>query len=72
MVLAAKLEDKALLTVMLTDDVIAKGYNAGTIIRDIAKEIQGGGGGQAFFANAGGTMPSGIASAFARAKQIMG
>ncbi len=60
MVLAAKVGGKALLTVMLTDDLVAKGINAGAMIRDIAKEINGGGGGQAFFATAGGTNANGI------------
>ena len=72
MVLAAKVGEKALLTVMLTDDVVAKGYNAGAMIRDIAKEIQGGGGGQPFFATAGGAKPSGIAAALEKAKEILG
>jgi len=71
MVLAAKVGEKALLTVMLTDDIVAKGYNAGAIIRDIAKEIQGGGGGQAFFATAGGVKPSGIVAALKKAKEII-
>ncbi len=72
MVLAAKVGEKALLTVMLTDDVVAKGYNAGAMIRDIAKEIEGGGGGQPFFATAGGANPSGIAAALEKAKEIIG
>ena len=72
MVLAAKVGEKALLTIMLTDDVVAKGYNAGAIIRDIAKEIEGGGGGQPFFATAGGANPSGIAAALEKAKEILG
>jgi len=72
MVLAAKAGEKALLTVMLTDDVVAKGYNAGAMIRDIAKEIEGGGGGQAFFATAGGVKPSGIVAALQKAKEIIG
>ena len=72
MVLAAKVGEKALLTVMLTDDVVAKGYNAGAMIRDIAKEIQGGGGGQPFFATAGGAKPSGIKNALQKAKEILG
>jgi len=70
MVLAAKVGNKALLIVMLTDDVVAKGYNAGAMIRDIAKEIQGGGGGQPFFATAGGANPSGIVAALKKAKQL--
>ena len=71
MVLAAKVGEKALLTVMLTDDVVAKGYNAGAMIRDIAKEIEGGGGGQPFFATAGGANPSGIAAALEKAKGLI-
>ena len=72
MVLAAKVSEKALLSVMLTNDVVAKGYNAGTMIKDIAKEIEGGGGGQDFFATAGGVKPSGIDAALRKAKEIMG
>ena len=72
MVLAAKVGEKALLTVMLTDDVVVKGYNAGAMIRDIAKEIQGGGGGQPFFATAGGVKPGGIVAALEKAKEIIG
>ena len=72
MVLAAKVDKKALLTVMITDDIVAKGYNAGAMIRVIAKEIEGGGGGQAFFATAGGVKPSGIVAALEKAKEIIG
>ena len=72
MVLAAKVDKKALLTVMITDDIVAKGYNAGAMIRVIAKEIDGGGGGQAFFATAGGVKPSGIVAALQKAKEIIG
>ena len=72
MVLAAKSAGKALLSVMLTDDLIAKGLDAEVIIRQIAKEINGGGGGQAFFATAGGSAPSGINSALEKAKEIIG
>ena len=72
MVLAAEVDKKALLTVMLTDDIVAKGYNAGAMIRVIAEEIEGGGGGQAFFATAGGVKPSGIVAALEKAKEIIG
>ena len=72
MVLAAEVDKKALLTVMLTDDIVAKGFNAGAMIRVIAEEIDGGGGGQAFFATAGGVKPSGIVAALEKAKEIIG
>jgi alanyl-tRNA synthetase len=72
MVLAAKVGEKALLTVMLTDDLVAKGMNAGGMIREIAKEIEGGGGGgQPFFATAGGANPSGITNALEKAKGLI-
>ena len=71
MVLAAKVDEKALLTVMLTDDLVANGMNAGAMIREIAKEINGGGGGQPFFATAGGAKPSGISAALEKAKGLI-
>jgi len=72
MVLASQEGEGALLTIMLTDDLVTKGLNAGTMIREIAKEIQGSGGGQPFFATAGGVNPAGISSALAKAKEIIG
>ncbi|MDC0204529.1 alanine--tRNA ligase [Flavobacteriales bacterium] len=71
MVLGAIVGKKALLSVMLTDDLVKKGLNAGTIINEIAKEIEGGGGGQAFFATAGGSNPKGIAKALIKAKNLI-
>ena len=71
MVLGTKHGEKALLTVMLTDDLVAKGMNAGAMIREIAKEINGGGGGQPFFATAGGAKPSGISAALEKAKGLI-
>ena len=72
MVLAAKAGEKALLSVMLTDDLVAKGLNADAMIREIAKEINGGGGGQAFFATAGGSKAAGRENALNKAKEIIG
>ena len=55
---------KPLLTVMLTDDIVAsRGLNASQIVREAAKAIKGGGGGQPGFAQAGGKDAQGIAAA---------
>ncbi len=60
------ISDKPLLTVMITDDLVsARGLNAGAIVRAAAREIQGGGGGQAGFAQAGGKNAEGLDKAFA-------
>ena len=53
-VAATKDSDKPLLTVMFSNDVVADGKNASAIVREAAKLIQGGGGGQPYFAQAGG------------------
>ena len=53
-VAATKDNDKPLLTVMFSNDVVADGKNASTVVREAAKLIQGGGGGQPYFAQAGG------------------
>ena len=54
---------KPMLTVMLSDNLVAAGMNAGAMVREAAKLIQGGGGGQKHFATAGGKNPDGLGQA---------
>ena len=62
-------DGKALLTCYISKELVAeKGLNAGTVVRELGKYIQGGGGGQPFFATAGGRMPSGIDDALKAAE----
>ncbi|MCD7710240.1 MAG: alanine--tRNA ligase [Porphyromonadaceae bacterium] len=56
-------EGKPLLTVALSNDLVAAGLNASTLIRQAAKHIEGGGGGQPHFAQAGGKNAEGLSIA---------
>ncbi len=62
-VIGAAGDAKPTLTVALTDDLVAEGLNAGKMIREAAKLMQGGGGGQPHFATAGGKNMDGLKSA---------
>lgn len=71
--LASKQNNKALLTIAISDDLVKdRNLHAGNLIREIAKEIQGGGGGQSFYATAGGKNVGGIASALKKAREVLG
>jgi alanyl-tRNA synthetase len=67
MVIGSESEGKVMLSVMLGDDIVAKGLNAGEIVREAAREINGGGGGTPFFATAGGKKPDGLEKAMTAA-----
>ena len=71
MVVGSVVAGKATLTIMLGDDVVAKGVDAGAVVREAAKLIQGGGGGQKFFATAGGKNLDGIVAAIDKAKELI-
>ncbi|WP_142601722.1 alanine--tRNA ligase [Solitalea koreensis] len=72
LVIAADIDGKPNLTVMLSDNLVAdKGLNASQIVRELGKEIQGGGGGQPFYATAGGKNLSGLRKALDKAKELV-
>ncbi len=62
-VLGCDAAGKPNLTVSFSDDLVAAGKNAGKLVREAGKLIQGGGGGQAHFATAGGKNPAGLQDA---------
>jgi alanyl-tRNA synthetase len=63
--------DKPMLTISLSDDLVKDGKNAGQIIREAAKLIQGGGGGQPGFAQAGGKNVGGLDDAFKKIIELL-
>ena len=71
-VLGAEIGGKPQLAVMIAENLVeSKKLNAGQIIREMAKEVKGGGGGQAFFATAGGSDVSGLAKAVEKGKSFV-
>ncbi len=70
-VLGSKAGGKPTLTCLITEELAQeKDWNAGQLIRELARHIQGGGGGQPFFATAGGKNSEGMADALAAAKAL--
>ena len=68
----AEIDGKALLSLIISDSLVKdKNMNATNIIRELAKEIQGGGGGQPFYATAGGKNPLGLGKAIEKAIEII-
>ncbi|WP_291783435.1 alanine--tRNA ligase [Cecembia sp.] len=72
-VLAADIEGKPQIAVVISEELVAsKGLDAGNTVRELAKSIQGGGGGQPFFATAGGKNLSGLPDVIAKAQVLFG
>jgi len=70
-ILAANIDDKPQIAVIIDEPLVSeKSLNAGQIVRELAKEIQGGGGGQPFFATAGGKNLAGLEKVVAAAKEL--
>ena len=69
----AETNGKAILTCYVSKEIVAsKNLNAGTIVRELGKYIQGGGGGQAFFATAGGKNPFRNSGSFRKSNNVFG
>jgi len=72
LILGADINGKPQLAVMLPDSLIeGKKMNAGQIVKELARNIKGGGGGQPFFATAGGSDASGLDAALAQGREIL-
>ena len=69
-VLAVKSNNKALISLMISDDLVSQGYNSSDFINNIAKEISGSGGGQPYYSTAGGTNVNGISKALLLSKEL--
>jgi alanyl-tRNA synthetase len=70
-IVGTKNEDKAMLTVYISKNIINEDLHAGKIVRELGKLIHGGGGGQPFYATAGGKNPEGIKAALIEAKNYL-
>ena len=72
LIIGANIKGKPQLLIMFADNIVEdKKLDAGKIVREAAKEIKGGGGGQKFFATAGGKDISGIDSAIKKSKELI-
>ena len=71
-VIGSVFENKPLLTVTMSEDQVKAGLNAGQLVREAAKLIQGAGGGQPHFATAGGKNPDGLNAAVDKVVELAG
>lgn len=72
LVLAGEQDGKAILSIAAGDEAVSHGHHAGNLVREWSKLIRGGGGGQAFFATAGGGYPQGIKEVLEKARAYIG
>jgi len=71
-VFATSQDDKPMLTCYISKELVeTKGLNAGTVVRELGKYIQGSGGGQPFFATAGGKNATGVKEALEKAIEFV-
>ena len=72
-VIGGKDGDKCSISIIASDELVNKGaVHAGNLVKEVAKHINGGGGGQAFFATAGGKNAGGLTNAYAEIRQKLG
>lgn len=71
LVFTTLIDDKPGITVMIAENVVSEQLNAAKIVRELGKEIQGGGGGQAFYATAGGKNAAGLSNVLIKAKSFL-
>lgn len=72
LVIGAEVKGKPQLSVMISENLVKdRNLHAGNIVKELAKEIQGGGGGQPFYAVAGGSNAAGLKAALEKAKQLI-
>ena len=70
-VIGSVYNEKPQLTISASNDLVERGINAGKIVGQAAREMQGGGGGQAHFAQAGGKNPEGVKAAIDKVFEII-
>ncbi|MGF1924569.1 MAG: alanine--tRNA ligase [Bacteroidia bacterium] len=71
LVLTTLVDEKPGITVMISENIVSDHLNAAKIVRELGKEIQGGGGGQPFYATAGGKNASGLPNVLIKAKDFL-
>ena len=72
LVLTTLIDDKPGITVMISENIVSDNLNAAKIVKELGKEIQGGGGGQPFYATAGGKNAAGLPQVLEKAKNFIG